>query len=139
MDAWQAVILAVAALLVGALLPALVQLTLALRAVRATSARADVALVAITATAVRLDRMTASLEEGKRLDRFLEAIDALSRTTSRLLDGARLASAVGAAVAPAVGAAVRSWRASRPAGAAQGDGIEDTQREPKSEGAGHDG
>lgn len=122
MDAWQAVTLAVVALLAGALLPALVQLTLALRAWRATAARADAALGAITATAQRVDRMTARLEEGDRLDRLLAGVDALSRAASHLVDGLRLATAVGAAVGPAVGAAVRSWHDARPAGVQQGAG-----------------
>jgi len=120
MDAWQAVTLAVVALLVGALLPAVVQLALALRALRATAARADGALAAVTSTAQRLDRLAARLEEGDRIEHFLQGVDALSRTASHLLDGARLASAVGAAVGPAVGAAVRSWRESRSDGAQQG-------------------
>lgn len=120
MDAWQAVALSVVALLAGALLPAVVQLTLALRALRATAARAEEALDAGTSTAQRLDRLAARLEEGDRIEHLLEGVDALSRTASHLLDGARLASAVGAALGPAVGAAVRSWRESRPDGAPAG-------------------
>jgi hypothetical protein len=120
MEAWQAVTLAVVALLVGMTLPALVQLSLALRALRTTTARADAALVAVTSIAQRLDRMTARLEEGDRLDRLLAGVDTLSRAASHLADGVRFASAVGAALGPAVGAAVRSWHDTRPAGAQQG-------------------
>jgi len=111
MDAWQAVMLAVVALLVGALLPALVQLTLALRSLRST--------------ADRLDRVTAKFEDGGGIDRLLEGIDSLSRMVSRLQETTRVAAAVGAAVGPAVGAAVRSWRASHgdgdPAAASPGE------------------
>jgi hypothetical protein len=113
MDAWQAVMLGLAALLVGALLPAVVQLTLALRALRATAARTDLALVAVTDTAQRLDRLAKELEAGGRVERFFEAVDTLSTMASKLSDTARLATAVGAAVGPAVGAAVRAWRSSR--------------------------
>jgi len=120
MDAWQAVTLAVVALLAGALLPVLVQLALALRALRATAARADAALTAITSTAQRVDRMAATLEQGDRLDRLLAGVDTLSRAAAHLVDGVRFASAVGAAVGPAAMAAVRSWNDSRPAGAQQG-------------------
>jgi hypothetical protein len=114
-DTWQAVMLAVVALLVGALLPALVQLTLALRAVRAT--------------AERLDRITARLEEGDRVDHALEAIDSLSRMVTRLQETTRVAAAVGAAVGPAVGAAVRAWRASQGDGASSPGGASDTPPE----------
>ena len=117
MDAWQAVTLAVVALLTGAILPALVQLTLALRAVRAAMERSERAIVAITVTAERLARLTARIEEGGRVDRLLEAIDSLSGTVTRLQETARVAAAVGAAVGPAVGAAVHAWRASRGEGA----------------------
>ena len=117
-EAWQAVALAVGALLVGALLPAVIQLTLALRALRTTVVRADRALVAIAATSERLDRIT----EGGRVESFLDALDSLSCTVTRLQDTARVATAVGAAVGPAVGAAVRAWRVSREESAPPPDG-----------------
>ena len=117
MDAWQAVVLAVVALLVGALLPALVQLTLALRAVRGT--------------AERVDRLTARLEEGDRVDHLLQAIDSLSRMVTRLQETTRVAAAVGAAVGPAVGAAVRAWRSSQGDGASPPEGRGDTTPEPE--------
>jgi hypothetical protein len=113
MDAWQVVTLALAALLVGVLLPAAVQLTLALRAWRATAVRAEQALVAATAAAERVERLTARLEEGGRMERLLGALDGLSGMASRVQEAARVAGAVGAAVGPAVGAAVRAWRDSR--------------------------
>lgn len=129
MDTWQAVMLAVVALVVGALLPALSQLSPALRAWRATAERTDRALVAITATAERLNRFTARLEEGGRLDHALEAIDSLSRMVTRLQETTRVAAAVGAAVGPAVGAAVRSWRASQGDDASPPGGASDTSPE----------
>jgi hypothetical protein len=128
-DTWQAVMLAVVALVVGALLPALAQLTPALRAWRATADRADRAFAAITATAERLNRLAARLEEGGRMDRALEALDSLSRMVTRLQETTRVAAAVGAAVGPAVGAAVRSWRASQGDGASSPGGASDTSPE----------
>ena len=112
MEAYQAVVLAVVALLVGALLPVLFQLVLTLRAVRAVAAQASPALASITTTAERLERLTSKLEEDGRVDNALAAIDSLSRTIAKLEDTARLASAIGAAVVPAVVAAVQAWRAS---------------------------
>jgi hypothetical protein len=111
MEAYQAVLVAVAALLVGALLPVLFQLVLTLRAVRAVAEQAGPAVASITATAERLERLTARLEEGGRVERALEAVDSLSATVAKLQETARVASSIGAAVVPAVTAAVRAWRA----------------------------
>jgi hypothetical protein len=113
MEAWQAVVLAVVALLVGALLPVLFQLLLTLRAVRSAVERAGPALASITATAERLERLTARIEEGGRVETVLGALDSLSHTVGKLQETARLASTIGAAVVPAVAAAVQAWRASR--------------------------
>jgi hypothetical protein len=110
MEAYQAVLLAVVALLVGVLLPVLFQLAATLRAVRAVATQAGPALASITATAERLERLTARLEEGGRIDHALEAVDALSRTVARLQDTARVASTVAATVIPAAAAAVQAWR-----------------------------
>jgi hypothetical protein len=120
MEGWQVVLLVIGALLAGALLPAIVQLWLSLRAAGASAERlaadAAPALAAVTATARRLDRLTAKLEEERRLDTLLEGIDSLSRTIVRLNDALRVASALGAAVGPAISAAVRSWSAAHPGG-----------------------
>jgi hypothetical protein len=112
MEAYQAVMVAVVALLVGALLPVLFQLSLTLRAVRAVAAQAGPAIASVTTTAERVERLTARIEEGGRIDHALAAVDSLSKTVGKLQEAARLASIVGAAVAPAVAAAVQAWRAS---------------------------
>jgi len=122
MEAWQAATVAVVALLVGALLPVLFQLVLTLRAVRAAAERTGPALAAVTATAERLERLTARIEEGGRVEHALEAIDALSRTVGKLQDTARMASVVAGAVVPAVAAAVQAWRATREAGGVEPEG-----------------
>lgn len=120
MASWQVAVLMVGALLTGALLPVLVQAWLSLRAAGAGAERlaadARTALAAVTATAQRLDRLTARLEEERRLDRVLEGIDSLSRTLVRVNDAVRVASALGAAVGPAITAALRSWSAAHPDG-----------------------
>lgn len=118
METWQAVMLALGALLVGALLPLVVQLRSSLRALASTgdrlSAEAGAALAAVTAAARRLDRLTARLEEGRRVETLLEGVDALSSTIARMNDAVRVASALGAAVGPAITAAARSWHAAQP-------------------------
>lgn len=111
MEAYQVALVAVAALLVGALLPVLFQLLLTLKAVRAMVEEAGPAVASIVATSERLERLTARLEEGGRVDRALEAVDSLSATVGKLQETARMASTVGAAVIPAVAAAVQAWRA----------------------------
>jgi deoxyinosine 3'endonuclease (endonuclease V) len=111
MEAYQVALVAVAALLVGALLPVLFQLLLTLKAVRAMVAQAGPAVASIVATSERLERLTAKLEEDGRVDRALEAVDSLSATVGKLQETARLASTIGAAVIPAVAAAVQAWRA----------------------------
>ena len=104
MEGWQTAIVVVVALVAGALIPVLVQLSMTLRSARAT-----------------LDRT------GARLDRTL---DALAATAERIDRATRMASAVGAAVGPAVGAAVRAWRASRPEDG-DGAGRRDDAGEPE--------
>lgn len=124
MDSWQTTLVVVVALLVGAAIPVLVQLSLTLRAARVTlektAGRLDVALDAVSQVAQRLDRITAGIDEA-RVRSLLEAADSLALTLRRVQDSVRVATAVGAAVGPAVGAAVRAWRAGPPGdGAGEG-------------------
>lgn len=118
METWQTLLVVLAALLAGALLPAIVQLWLTLRSLGAAaeraSAQAQQALVAVTSTAQRIDRLTERLEQGQHVEHLLAGIDSLSRTVVQLHDTVRVASALGAAVGPAIGAAVHAWRATRP-------------------------
>jgi hypothetical protein len=112
MEAYQAVLLAVVALLVGALLPVLFQLALTLRAVRTVAEQAGPVVASVAVTAERLQRITEKLEAEGRVDHAIEALDALSRTVGKLQETARLASTVGAAMVPAVAAAAQAWQAS---------------------------
>ena len=99
MVTWQTALVIVLAVVAGALLPVLVQLSLTLRTSRTvlegTSARLDRALDAVSAAAELLDRVATGLE----------------RTVEQVRQSVRIASAVGAAVAPSVAAAVKAWRA----------------------------
>jgi hypothetical protein len=114
MEAWQAVLVGLAGVLAGALVPAIAVLVLALLQVRTATARAQRVLEALAATAERVDRIGARLERGDSIERLVVGVESVSRLVGRLEDGARVATAVGAAVGPAVGAAVRAWR-SQPA------------------------
>lgn len=134
MEAWQAVLLALLALLVGVSLPVLFQLVLTLRAAHRMIARAGPALASITATAERLDRFTNSFEEGGHIETALASINKLSATASKLHEVARLVSSMGTAVIPAVAAAVQAWQATE-ADAVEPPGGPEAGKAPISEGA----
>ncbi len=124
MESWQTAVTVLLAVLVGAALPVLVQTWAAVRSARVVlernSERLDRALEALSATAVRVDRVAARLEDGRRLEHFVDALTALSESVNQLRDTARVAAALGAALGPAVGAAVRAWRAPHVEGAPAG-------------------
>jgi hypothetical protein len=106
-----------AAVLVGAAVPVLVQLRATLRAMEKTLQRSgaglDEATGATMAAAARIDALVVRLEAGGRIEQFLDGVTAVSRTVSQLRDTLRVASAVGAAVGPAVAAAVHAFREDR--------------------------
>ncbi len=115
MESWQIAILVLVALLVGSLLPLLVQLYSVLHAVRQvldrTSKDVEEATRTIHRTADRVDRITAALEKDGKIDRVVEGVTAVSHLAVQLRDTVKVASAVAAVVTPAVGAAMRAWRA----------------------------
>jgi hypothetical protein len=117
MESWGTALVVLAALLVGAAIPALVQLRATLRAMEKTlqrsGARLDEALGATTAAAGRIDALVVRLEEGGRIEQLVDGVAAVSRMVSQLRDTVRVASAVGAAVGPAVAAAVHAFREDR--------------------------
>lgn len=117
MESWGTALVILAAVLVGAAIPVLVQLRATLRVMEKTlqrsGARLDEALGATTAAAGRIDALVVQLEEGGRIEHLVDGVAALSQMVSRLQDTVRVASAVGAAVAPAVAAAVHAFREDR--------------------------
>jgi hypothetical protein len=117
METWNVALVILAAVLVGAAIPVLVQLRATLRAMEKTlqrsGARLDEALGATTAAAERIDALVARLEEGGRIEQLVDGVAAATRMVSQLRDTVRVASAVGAAVGPAVAAAVHAFREDR--------------------------
>jgi hypothetical protein len=113
-ESWGIALVVLAAVLVGAAIPVLVQLRATLRATEKTlhrsGARLDEALGATVAAAARIDGFVVRLEEGGRLEQLLDGVAALNRMVNQLRDTARVASAVGAAVGPAMAAAVHAFR-----------------------------
>ncbi len=114
MESWGLAVLVLAAVLVGATIPALVQLRATLRAMQTSlersGARLDEALGAATATARRIDALAVRLESGGRIEQLVEGVATVGQLVSQLRATLRIASAVGAAVAPAVAAAAHALR-----------------------------
>jgi len=117
MESWGIALVVLAAVGVGAAIPALAQLRTTLRAMEKTlqrsGGRLDEALGATTAAAGRIDALVVRLEEGGRMEQLVDGLTAVSRTVSQLRDTVRVASAVGAAVGPAIAAAVHAFREDR--------------------------
>jgi uncharacterized protein (DUF885 family) len=114
MDGWQIALVVLGALLVGALLPLLVQLygTInALRAVMEKSAKdVESGLVAIHRTADRLDRLGAALEKDGKMAEIIEGVASAAQVVNQMRTTLQMAGTVSAAVVPAVAAAVRAWK-----------------------------
>jgi hypothetical protein len=119
MESWSLVVAVLAAVLVGALVPVLVQLRGTLRALEATllrsGARFDQALDKTSAVAGSIQTLATRLTEGGQLQRLVDDVSALSRLAGQVGDVVRIASAVGAAVGPAVAAGVHALRKDAPA------------------------
>ncbi|HVP66728.1 MAG TPA: hypothetical protein VMT17_05640 [Anaeromyxobacteraceae bacterium] len=114
MDGIQLAFLVLAAFVIGALFPLLIQLYSVLHTLRHVLEKTAKDIEAGTKTvhqvADRVDRMTADLEKGGKLQAMVAGVAAMSDMVLQLRDTLKIASAVGAAVVPAVGAAVRAWR-----------------------------
>lgn len=121
MESWSVALVVLAAVLVGAAIPVVVQLRATLRTMDETlqrsGARLDEALRATTVAAGRIDAWVVRLEEGGRIEQLVDGVTAVTGMVNQLRDTVRIASALGAAVGPAVAAAVRAFREDR-AGAA---------------------
>ncbi len=107
METYQAMLLTLAGVLVGALLPVLFELSRTLREIRKVAAQAVPAVASITASAERLDRLSARFEQTGSLDR---SVSSLSQTMDRLQEAARMAATLASTVLPAVSAALQAWR-----------------------------
>jgi len=114
MDGFQTAFLVLAAVVVGALLPLVVQLYSVLHTLRhvleKTSKDIEQGTRTVHQVAERVDRLTADLEKDGKLHSMVSGVAALSEMVLQFRDTVKVASAVGAAVVPAVGAAVRAWR-----------------------------
>jgi hypothetical protein len=123
-ETWGTALLVLGAILVGAAVPALVQLRATLRAAEAALTgslpRVEAALAATTAAAGRIEAVVQGLEEGGRIERLVDGLTALSVVVTQLKESLRVASVIGAAVGPAVSAAVHAFTQARAAPPADG-------------------
>jgi hypothetical protein len=114
MEGWQIALVVLVAVLVGALLPLLVQLYGTLHTMRTVvekSARdVEAALVGIHRTADRLDRLGAALEKDGKMAEIVEGAASAAQLMKQLHGTLQVAGPVAAAVVPAVMAAVRAWK-----------------------------
>jgi hypothetical protein len=116
-ESWGIALVVLAAVLVGAAIPVLVQLRATLRVMEKTlqrsGGRLDEAMASTITAAGRIDALVVRLEEGGRIEQFVDGVAAASRMVGQLRDTVRVASAVGAALGPAVAAAVHAFREDR--------------------------
>jgi hypothetical protein len=116
METWQVVLVVLASVLVGALMPALLMLSMALfRAARRIESLGDQlapTLAKVEVIATRVETLSRGLEGGeKNIADLLSVIGELAHGVERNLRMINAASAVLAAAAPAVAAFVQAMRA----------------------------
>jgi predicted Holliday junction resolvase-like endonuclease len=114
MDGWQIALVVLAALLVGSLLPLVVQLYGVIHTLRTAMEKSakdvEAALVAIHHTADRVDRLGAALEKDGKMTQIVEGAATAAHLVSQVRSTMQIAGTVSAAVVPAVAAAVRAWK-----------------------------
>jgi uncharacterized protein YoxC len=132
MENWHIVLVVLVAVLVGSLIPVLLQLRSTLhqveRSLRTTGKRVDQTLDEAHAVAERINRLLGGLDGGeKQLAGLLTSARQLAQTLDRVRSTVNVASAVGAAIAPAVVAMVRSFGDERQAQTVERDEDRDSR------------
>ena len=116
MQGWQIALVVLVALLVGAVLPLLVQLYGTVHTLRTVMEKSskdiEAALLGIHRTADRLDRLGATLEKDGKMADIVEGAVNAAQMVNQLRGTMQVAGPVAAAVVPAVVAAVRAWKGS---------------------------
>lgn len=114
MDAWQVALVVMVAVLVGALLPILVQLYSTLHTVRTivdkSAKDVEAAVVSIHRVADRVDRLGKTLEKDGRIEEIVEGLSSAAHVLNQMRGTMQVAGTVSAAVVPAVAAAVKAWK-----------------------------
>jgi hypothetical protein len=114
MDGWQVALVVLAAVMVGALLPLVVQLYGTLHTLRTVVDKSakdiEAAMGSIHRTAERLDRLGSALEKDGKLDDIVAGVTSAAQIVNQMRGTLQMATNVSAAVVPAVSAAVRAWK-----------------------------
>ena len=110
---WQLVTVVLLAVLVGALIPVLMQLRRTLRSaenvLESTGPKLDRTLDEVREAATRINRLGKSLErDSEGLQVFTDAAAGLGRSLKQAQESVRIMTTVGAAVGPAIAAGLRA-------------------------------
>ena len=113
MEGWQVVVVILAAVLVGALLPVLFQVYATLRAIRTNverlGPRVENTLGEVHEVTERVNRTTAGIEEGvDQMRAVVSKAGEVTKSFHKIRRSLRTGAAVGGAVGPAIVAAVRA-------------------------------
>jgi hypothetical protein len=144
MQGWQIALVVLVAVLVGAVLPLIVQLygTLhTLRTVVEKSAKdVEAGVQSIHRTADRIDRLGAALEKDGKMAVIVEGATSAAQIVNQMRGAMQVAGPVAAAVVPAVVAAVRAWKGGMevdpPAAAPEGHPAQEGSPHERKEAAG---
>ena len=116
MEGWQVALVVLVAVLVGALIPLVVQLYATIQTMRKVAEKSaqdvESALAAIHRTADRLDRLGAALEKDGKMEAIIEGATSAAQMVNQLRSTMQIAGPVAAAIVPAAMAAVRAWKGS---------------------------
>ena len=114
MEGWQIALVVLVSVLVGALIPLIVQLygTLhTLRTIVEKSAKdVEAGVQSIHRTADRIDRLGAALEKDGKMTTIVEGVASAAQMVNQLRGTMQVAGPIAAAVVPAVMAGVRAWK-----------------------------
>jgi hypothetical protein len=114
MEGWQVALVVLVAVLVGALIPLIVQLYGTLHTLRTLvekSAReVEAGVQSIHRTADRIDRLGAALEKDGKMTTIVEGVASAAQMVNQLRGTMQVAGPIAAAVVPAVMAGVRAWK-----------------------------
>jgi hypothetical protein len=114
MEGWQIALVVLVAVLVGALIPLIVQLYGTLHTLRTLVEKSakdvEAGVQSIHRTADRIDRLGADLEKDGKMTTIVEGVASAAQMVNQLRGTMQVAGPIAAAVVPAVMAGVRAWK-----------------------------
>jgi hypothetical protein len=114
MEGWQIALVVLVAVLVGALIPLIVQLYGTLHTLRTLVEKSakdvEAGVQSIHRTADRIDRLGAALEKDGKMTTIVEGVASAAQMVNQLRGTMQVAGPIAAAVVPAVMAGVRAWK-----------------------------